>query len=51
MSALAKEELLNKLQIETTSLKDSKRLEKITNYHNRLICVKAWSNEHSRRYS
>jgi hypothetical protein len=44
--AIIKEELNNKSQIDTTYLIEAKRLEKIIDHKDRLICVKVSCNEH-----
>jgi hypothetical protein len=46
MLAIVKEELQNKLQIETTCLIEEKRLGKIIEHKDRLIGVKVISNDH-----
>ena len=44
--AIVKEELKNKSQIDTTYLIEAKRLGKIIDHKNRLICVKVSCNDH-----
>jgi hypothetical protein len=44
--AIVKEELNNKSQIDTTYLIEAKRLGKINDHKDRLICVKVSCNEH-----